>query len=78
MPVTKVRDVGDLRSIVSIADGAVERALAHVEAMTCDLPSPFLPGIRRFSSVEEAQADRDAAVLARMRALRRSRTAGER
>jgi len=52
---------------------AAARALAHVEAMTWGLPPLFAPGVRRFASIEAAQADRERATVERMRWWRAAR-----
>jgi len=48
-------------------------ALDHVEAMTAGLPPLFAAGVYRYGSIEAAGADRERALLARMRRLRATR-----
>lgn len=79
MPVTKARHIAELPTVPPVVGDAaerVERALAHVEAMTRAVPSAFAPGVRRYPSIEAAQADRDAMVAERMRSLRPVAKAG--
>lgn len=77
MPLIKARDVGDLPPPVPVAGAgeAMERALALGDALTPGLPPLFPPGVRRYPSLAAAQADREAALRERMRALRRARAA---
>lgn len=79
MPVTKARHIAELPPVPPVGGDAVERverALAHVEAMTRAVPSAFTHGVRRYASIEAARADRDAMVAERMRSLRGAGTAG--
>jgi hypothetical protein len=80
MPVTRYRDVAAVPPPSPrdpLDPRAAARALAHMEAMTRDLPPLYAPGVRRFASIEAAQADRERAIVDRMRRWRTARSKGQ-
>lgn len=76
MPVTRYRDATavppptphDRRDPHALA-----RVLAHLEAMTWGMSPLFAHGVRRFASIEAAQAERERATVERLRRRRAAR-----
>lgn len=76
MPVTRYRNVAamppppphDARDPRTAA-----KVLAHLEAMTWGMSPLFAPGVRRYASIEAAQAERERATVERLRRRRAAR-----
>jgi hypothetical protein len=76
MPVHRYRAIEDVPPPPALEAGdaaTAGTALDHVEAMTAGLPPLFGAGVYRYGSIEAAGADRERALLARMRRLRATR-----
>ena len=81
MPVHRYRAIEDVPPVLALdaRDPATAgNALDHSEAMTAGLPPLFAAGVYRYASIEAAEADRERALLARMRWLRAARGGEER
>lgn len=73
MPLQRFRSVEEVPPPAAVDPGdpvAMERIWGLLRFATEGLPAAFPPGVRRYASLEAAQADRRAAELARMRRLR--------
>lgn len=73
MPVQRYRDVADMPP-PSRGDPKDPATYARIRelwhASMSRMPPLFAPGVYRYRSVEEADAAREAALIARMRAMR--------
>ena len=49
---------------------AIRRAAAFVDELSRQLPPLYAPGLYKYRSIEEASAAKEAAIIARARALR--------
>jgi hypothetical protein len=76
MPVERYRRVEDVPAPAPVDPNdpaAMERVWSLLRFASDGVPPAFPPGVRRYASLEAANADRRAAEVARMRTLR-SRT----
>ncbi len=76
MPVHRYRAIEDVPPVPALDaqhPSTARRALEYAEAMTAGLPPLFAAGVYRYGSIEAAGADRERALLARMRGLRATR-----
>jgi hypothetical protein len=81
MPVHRYRAIEDVPPAPALEardPATARRALDYAEAMTAGLPPLFAAGVYRYGSIEAAGADRERALLARMRGLRVARAEGGR
>jgi hypothetical protein len=79
MPVVRYRSIDAVpppEPLDPRARGFLDRLDAVWRRATTGLPPLFEPGVRRYRSVEDADRDREAALIARMRAMRSSSSAG--
>ena len=73
MPLQRFRSVEEVPPPAAVDPGdpvAMERIWVLLRFATEGLPAAFPPGVRRYASVEAAQAERRAAEIERMRRLR--------
>jgi hypothetical protein len=73
MPVQRFRRVEDVpapAALDPLDPVAMERVWGLLRLATDGLPPAFAPGVRRYASLEAADADRRTAEVARMRRLR--------
>ena len=80
MPLQRFRSVEEVPPPAVVDPGdpiAMERVWGLLRFATEVLPAAFAPGVRRYASVEAADADRRAAELERMRRLREAPRASE-
>lgn len=77
MPVQRFRRVEDVPPPAALEPSdpvAMERVWGLLRWATDGLAAAFPPGVRRYASIEAADADRRAADVARMRQLRERAT----
>lgn len=73
MPVQRYRRVEDVPPPAALDPSdpvAMERVWGLLRLAADGLPPAFPPGVRRYASIEAADADRRAVAIARMRRLR--------
>ena len=73
MPIHRFRDVAEVPPPAAVDPDdpvALERVWGLLRFATEGLPGAFSPGVRRYPSLEAAQADRRAVEIERMRQLR--------
>jgi hypothetical protein len=79
MPVVRYRSIDAVpppEALDPRARGFLDRLDAVWRRAATGLPPLFEPGVRRYRSVEDADRDREAALIVRMRAMRSSSSAG--
>ena len=75
MTVKRYRDVSEMPPPPAgdRADPGTFRRIRELWALADRLPALFPPGVRKYRSIEEADAARERAVIERMRAVRAAR-----
>ena len=81
MPVQRFRSVEDVPPLPVLDPSdpiAMERVWGLLRRATDGLPPAFSAGVRRYRSIEAAEADRSAVEIVRMRRLRERATGSDR